>query len=87
MSLILILILILIPITIPIPDPDPDPRSRSRSDPDPDHPDPDHRLHQVATGGSLLQHATPNVQLQAPFIPTHMGPIKLRQFHRSLLSL
>ena len=36
----------------------------------------------VATGGSLLQHATPNVQLQAPFIPTHMGPIKLRQFHR-----
>ena len=36
----------------------------------------------VATGGGLLQHATPTVQLLAPFIPTHMGPIKLRQFHR-----
>jgi len=39
-------------------------------------------LIKVATGGSLLQHATPSVQLTAPFIPTHMGPIKLRQFHR-----
>ena len=37
---------------------------------------------QVATGGTLLQHATPSVQLTAPFIPTHMGPIKLRQYHR-----
>lgn len=39
-------------------------------------------LIKVATGGGLLQHATPTVQLLAPFIPTHMGPIKLRQFHR-----
>jgi len=39
-------------------------------------------LIKVATGGTLLQHATPSVQLTAPFIPTHMGPIKLRQFHR-----
>jgi len=39
-------------------------------------------LIKVATGGTLLQHATPAVQLTAPFIPTHMGPIKLRQFHR-----
>ena len=30
----------------------------------------------------MLQHATPTVQLIAPFVPTHMGPIKLRQFHR-----
>ena len=36
----------------------------------------------VATGGTLLQHATPNVKLQAPFIPTHLGVIRLRQFHR-----
>ena len=36
----------------------------------------------VATGGSVLQHATPNVKLQAPFIPTHLGVIRLRQFHR-----
>ena len=36
----------------------------------------------VTTAGSLLQHATPIVQLEPPFIPTHMGPIKLRQFHR-----
>ena len=39
-------------------------------------------LIKVATGGTLLQHATPSVQLTAPFIPTHMGPIKLRQYHR-----
>ena len=36
----------------------------------------------VATGGTVLQHATPSIQLTAPFIPTHMGPIKLRQYHR-----
>ena len=36
----------------------------------------------TATGGTLLQHATPSVQLTAPFIPTHMGVIKLRQYHR-----
>ena len=36
----------------------------------------------VATGGTLLQHATPNVKLQAPFVPTHLGVIRLRQFHR-----
>ena len=39
-------------------------------------------LIKVTTGGTLLQHATTSVQLSAPFIPTHMGPIKLRQFHR-----
>ena len=36
----------------------------------------------MATGGTLLQHATPVVELRAPFVPTHIGPIKLRQFHR-----
>lgn len=30
------------------------------------------------TAGSLLQHSTPVVELRAPFIPTHMGPMKLR---------
>lgn len=35
-------------------------------------------LIKVATGGGLLQHATPTVQLIAPFVPTHMGPVKLR---------
>lgn len=34
------------------------------------------------TAGSLLQHSTPVVELRAPFIPTHMGPMKLRLFHR-----
>ena len=24
----------------------------------------------------------PQVELMAPFVPTHQGPIKLRQFHR-----
>ncbi|XP_035795589.1 transcription initiation factor TFIID subunit 1-like isoform X3 [Anopheles albimanus] len=33
-------------------------------------------------GGNLLQHSTPVVELRAPFIPTHMGPMKLRAFHR-----
>ncbi|KAM7364185.1 TATA-box binding protein associated factor 1 isoform 2-T2 [Cochliomyia hominivorax] len=33
-------------------------------------------------GGSLIQHSTPVVELRSPFIPTHMGPIKLRAFHR-----
>uniref|UniRef100_A0A182QS87 Transcription initiation factor TFIID subunit 1 n=1 Tax=Anopheles farauti TaxID=69004 RepID=A0A182QS87_9DIPT len=33
-------------------------------------------------GGSLLQHSTPTVELRAPFVPTHMGPMKLRMFHR-----
>jgi transcription initiation factor TFIID subunit 1 len=39
-------------------------------------------LIKVATGGTLLQHGTPSVELGAPFVPTHMGPTKLRQFHR-----
>jgi transcription initiation factor TFIID subunit 1 len=34
------------------------------------------------TAGSLLQHSTPVVELRSPFIPTHMGPMKLRMFHR-----
>uniref|UniRef100_A0A182MJD6 Transcription initiation factor TFIID subunit 1 n=1 Tax=Anopheles culicifacies TaxID=139723 RepID=A0A182MJD6_9DIPT len=33
-------------------------------------------------GGNLLQHSTPTVELRAPFVPTHMGPMKLRMFHR-----
>ncbi|XP_073816142.1 TATA-box binding protein associated factor 1 isoform X2 [Musca autumnalis] len=33
-------------------------------------------------GGSLIQHSTPVVELRSPFIPTHMGPMKLRSFHR-----
>lgn len=33
-------------------------------------------------GGNLIQHSTPVVELRAPFIPTHMGPMKLRGFHR-----
>ncbi|XP_037955889.1 transcription initiation factor TFIID subunit 1 isoform X1 [Teleopsis dalmanni] len=35
-----------------------------------------------AGGGNLIQHSTPVVELRAPFIPTHMGPMKLRAFHR-----
>lgn len=33
-------------------------------------------------GGNLIQHSTPVVELRAPFIPTHMDPVKLRAFHR-----
>lgn len=33
-------------------------------------------------GANLIQHSTPVVELRAPFIPTHMGPMKLRAFHR-----
>lgn len=33
-------------------------------------------------GSSLIQHSTPALELRQPFFPTHMGPIKLRQFHR-----
>lgn len=29
-----------------------------------------------------FQHSTPGLELRQPFFPTHMGPIKLRQFHR-----
>ena len=36
----------------------------------------------VATGGTFLQHATPVVELRAPFVPTYMGETRLRQFHR-----
>ena len=33
-------------------------------------------------GGSIIQHSTPGVELRQPFFPTHIGPIKLRNFHR-----
>ncbi|XP_017030698.1 transcription initiation factor TFIID subunit 1 isoform X2 [Drosophila kikkawai] len=33
-------------------------------------------------GGNLIQHSTPVVELRAPFVPTHMGEMKLRSFHR-----
>ena len=35
----------------------------------------------VSTGG-FLQHATPVVELRAPFVPTFIGEAKLRLFHR-----
>ncbi|XP_044752850.1 transcription initiation factor TFIID subunit 1 isoform X2 [Coccinella septempunctata] len=31
---------------------------------------------------NLIQHSTPVVELRAPFIQTHMGEIRLRNFHR-----
>ncbi|XP_023247191.1 transcription initiation factor TFIID subunit 1 [Copidosoma floridanum] len=34
------------------------------------------------SGGNLIQHSTPVVELRAPFIQTHMGPMRLRNFHR-----
>ena len=34
------------------------------------------------TSGEFLQHATPVVELRAPFVPTFIGPPKLRLFHR-----
>ncbi|KAG8039641.1 hypothetical protein G9C98_000370 [Cotesia typhae] len=36
-------------------------------------------------GGNLIQHSTPVVELRAPFIQTHMGPMRLRSFHRPAL--
>lgn len=36
-------------------------------------------------GGNLIQHSTPGIELRAPFFPTHMGPLKLRTFHRQQL--
>ncbi|XP_018430785.1 PREDICTED: transcription initiation factor TFIID subunit 1-like, partial [Nanorana parkeri] len=33
-------------------------------------------------GGNIIQHSIPAVELRQPFFPTHMGSMKLRQFHR-----
>ncbi|BFZ24166.1 hypothetical protein BsWGS_27204 [Bradybaena similaris] len=33
-------------------------------------------------GSSVVQHSTPAAELRQPFFPTHMGPSKLRTFHR-----
>ncbi|CAG9856159.1 unnamed protein product [Phyllotreta striolata] len=33
-------------------------------------------------GANLIQHSTPVVELRAPFIQTHMGHMRLRNFHR-----
>lgn len=33
-------------------------------------------------GANLIQHSTPVVELRAPFIQTHMGLMRLRNFHR-----
>ncbi|XP_023310146.1 transcription initiation factor TFIID subunit 1 isoform X2 [Anoplophora glabripennis] len=33
-------------------------------------------------GANLIQHSTPVVELRAPFVQTHMGPVRLRNFHR-----
>lgn len=33
-------------------------------------------------GGNLIQHSTPVVELRSPFVPTHIGSVKLRGFHR-----
>jgi len=39
----------------------------------------------VSAGGNIIQHSTPVVELRAPFVPTHLGPMKLRNFHRQPL--
>ncbi|XP_035999150.1 transcription initiation factor TFIID subunit 1 isoform X7 [Fundulus heteroclitus] len=36
-------------------------------------------------GGNIIQHSIPALELRQPFFPTHMGPMKLRQFHRPSL--
>ncbi|XP_063980218.1 transcription initiation factor TFIID subunit 1 [Diachasmimorpha longicaudata] len=33
-------------------------------------------------GGNLIQHSTPVVELRVPFVQTHMGAMRLRNFHR-----
>ncbi|XP_037544029.1 transcription initiation factor TFIID subunit 1, partial [Nematolebias whitei] len=35
--------------------------------------------------GNIIQHSIPALELRQPFFPTHMGPMKLRQFHRPTL--
>ncbi|XP_024866283.1 transcription initiation factor TFIID subunit 1 isoform X6 [Kryptolebias marmoratus] len=35
--------------------------------------------------GNIIQHSIPSLELRQPFFPTHMGPMKLRQFHRPTL--
>lgn len=36
----------------------------------------------ISASGNIIQHSTPVVELRVPFIPTHMGAQKLRNFHR-----
>ncbi|KAB5515398.1 hypothetical protein PHYPO_G00249880 [Pangasianodon hypophthalmus] len=36
-------------------------------------------------GGNIIQHSIPALELRQPFFPTHMGPMKLRLFHRPSL--
>ncbi|KAJ8966592.1 hypothetical protein NQ314_003444 [Rhamnusium bicolor] len=33
-------------------------------------------------GANLIQHSTPVVELRVPFVQTHMGPMRLTNFHR-----
>lgn len=33
-------------------------------------------------GANLIQHSTPIVELRVPFVQTHMGLMRLRNFHR-----
>ncbi|KAL1130727.1 hypothetical protein AAG570_011968 [Ranatra chinensis] len=42
----------------------------------------DTALRLKASGGNLIQHSTPVVELRVPFVQTHMGQIRLRNFHR-----
>lgn len=37
------------------------------------------------TGCNIMQHSTPVVELRTPFVQTHMGSVRLRNFHRPLL--
>nr|XP_018902266.1 PREDICTED: transcription initiation factor TFIID subunit 1-like [Bemisia tabaci] len=39
-------------------------------------------LRMKVAGANLIQHSTPVVELRPPFVQTHMGPIRLRNFHR-----
>ena len=42
----------------------------------------DQSMLKISASGNIIQHSTPVVELRAPFIPTHMGAVKLRNFHR-----
>ncbi|XP_024082109.1 transcription initiation factor TFIID subunit 1 isoform X2 [Cimex lectularius] len=42
----------------------------------------DTALRLKVSGGNLIQHSTPVVELRVPFIQTHMGQVRLRNFHR-----
>ncbi|XP_014670703.1 PREDICTED: transcription initiation factor TFIID subunit 1-like, partial [Priapulus caudatus] len=45
----------------------------------------DNALRHNVGGGGMLQHSTPAIELRQPFFVTHLGPMRLRNWHRQPL--